>query len=72
MNQQEREHLINEAELGTRGAGGIVKSLFVLDDSINALEKISTKLNRILVWLTAISLLLTFVIVGDICRIAGG
>jgi hypothetical protein len=61
-----RDEIIFEAQLGNRGQGGIAKALFQLDDSINNLERISTKLNKWLIALTVVGLLLSAVVTFDV------
>jgi hypothetical protein len=63
--QFERDEIIFEAHLGRRGQGGIAKALFQLDDSINKLEHISTKLNKWLIALTIVGLILSLVVAAD-------
>jgi hypothetical protein len=61
----DRDEIIFEAHLGRRGQGGIAKALFQLDDSINKLERISTKLNKWLIALTIVGLILSLVVAAD-------
>jgi hypothetical protein len=55
-----------DAGKGLRGQGGVVKSIFKLDDSIQALDAGSTKLGRRMYWLTIAITVMTAVMVIDI------
>jgi hypothetical protein len=66
VTEWERTILIADAEIGTRGQGGVVRSLFTLNDSIQALDAGSTKLGNRMYWLTWAIAIMTAVMVVDI------
>jgi hypothetical protein len=63
IREWERTILIADAEIGTRGQGGVVRSLFTLHDSIEALDAGSTKLTKQMLRLTVWITVMTFVLV---------
>ena len=66
IEEWERALSISDAEIGTRGQGGVVRSLYTLKDSIEALDGGSTKLGNRMLWLTWAIAIMTFVMVVDI------
>ena len=62
----QRAFLVEDADLGRRGQGGVVRSILTLNDSIKALDAGSTKLSKRMLWLTWAIAFMTAVMVVDI------
>lgn len=62
----DREHIIFDVGRELRGQGGIANLLFRLNDSIVALDRSSTRLNKIMIGLTVAIAIMTGVMVWDI------